>query len=283
MMSSPRWRTWPTCCAPTPGSVRCTARDGAAALRVLRAIADGIDAVFLDIRMRGLDGVVLGRLLSQFANPPRVVFVTAYEEHAVDAFEIKAEDYLLKPVRPERLAEAIRRVASRGVRRATPWAAPTTDTIPVELGGVTRFVASAEVRYVEAQGDYARLHTAERQPPGAHLAGHAGGALGRGRVRPGAPQPPGRGQAHRRAAHRLGPLRGPHRRRPRSRSAAGTPGSCATCCVRAARAVDGRSERRSRADRPRGRRVAPPTHAARVASDQPPDRRRPPPPLPGDP
>ncbi|WP_188187703.1 LytR/AlgR family response regulator transcription factor [Nonomuraea sp. SYSU D8015] len=142
-----------------------TARDGAAALRLLdRAIADGrpIDAVFLDIRMRGLDGVVLGRLLSQFANPPRVVFVTAYEEHAVDAFEIKAEDYLLKPVRPERLAEAIRRVA---VSADVPVEGSETDTIPVELGGVTRFVSSADVMYVEAQGDYARLHTAA----GSHL------------------------------------------------------------------------------------------------------------------
>ncbi|GAA3708424.1 LytTR family DNA-binding domain-containing protein [Nonomuraea antimicrobica] len=143
-----------------------TARDGAAALRLLdRAIADGrpIDAVFLDIRMRGLDGVVLGRLLSQFANPPRVVFVTAYEEHAVDAFEIKAEDYLLKPVRPERLAEAIRRVA---VSADVPVeGGGESDTIPVELGGVTRFVSSADVVYVEAQGDYARLHTAS----GSHL------------------------------------------------------------------------------------------------------------------
>ncbi|MEV0346110.1 LytTR family DNA-binding domain-containing protein [Nonomuraea sp. NPDC050680] len=137
-----------------------TARDGAAALKLLdRAIADGrpIDAVFLDIRMRGLDGVVLGRLLSQFANPPRVVFVTAYEEHAVDAFEIKAEDYLLKPVRPERLAEAIRRVA---VSADVPVELGESDTIPVELGGVTRFVSSADVVYVEAHGDYARLHTA---------------------------------------------------------------------------------------------------------------------------
>ncbi|MBB6348854.1 LytTR family DNA-binding domain-containing protein [Nonomuraea muscovyensis] len=142
-----------------------TARDGAAALRLLdRAIAEGrpIDAVFLDIRMRGLDGVVLGRLLSRFANPPRVVFVTAYEEHAVDAFEIKAEDYLLKPVRPERLAEAIRRVAASA---DVPVDAGESDTIPVELGGVTRFVSSADVVYVEAQGDYARLHTAT----GTHL------------------------------------------------------------------------------------------------------------------
>ncbi|MEV0586527.1 LytTR family DNA-binding domain-containing protein [Nonomuraea sp. NPDC050310] len=142
-----------------------TARDGAAALRLLdRAIAEGrpIEAVFLDIRMRGLDGVVLGRLLAQFANPPRVVFVTAYEEHAVDAFEIKAEDYLLKPVRPERLREAIRRVC---VSAEVPADPADADTIPVELGGVVRFVSSADVLYVEAQGDYARLHTAA----GSHL------------------------------------------------------------------------------------------------------------------
>ncbi|GII62381.1 DNA-binding response regulator [Sphaerisporangium krabiense] len=152
-----------------------TARDGASALKILdRAMADGrpIEAVFLDIRMRGLDGVVLGRLLTQFARPPRVVFVTAYEDHAVDAFEIKAEDYLLKPVRPERLAEAIRRVcaavpdAAPGLPQDDPArAVPDADTIPVELAGVTRFVASSDVRFVEAQGDYARLHT----PTGSHL------------------------------------------------------------------------------------------------------------------
>ena len=147
-----------------------TARDGASALKVLdRAMAEGkpIDAVFLDIRMRGLDGVVLGRLLTQFARPPKIVYVTAYDNHAVDAFEIKAEDYLLKPVRPERLAEAIRRVcaavADKDAGGGNP--APENDMIPVELGGVTRFVASSDVRYVEAQGDYARLHTAT----GSHL------------------------------------------------------------------------------------------------------------------
>ncbi|MFC4585456.1 LytR/AlgR family response regulator transcription factor [Sphaerisporangium corydalis] len=150
-----------------------TARDGASALKLLdRAMAEGrpVEAVFLDIRMRGLDGVVLGRLLAQFARPPRVVFVTAYEEHAVDAFEIKAEDYLLKPVRPERLAEAIRRVCAGvpdapGALEDPARPAPDAETIPVELAGVTRFVASSDVRYVEAQGDYARLHTAT----GSHL------------------------------------------------------------------------------------------------------------------
>jgi two-component system, LytTR family, response regulator LytT len=138
-----------------------TARDGAAALRCLdRALAEDrpVDAVFLDIRMPGLDGIVLGRLLSQFARPPKIVYVTAYEGHAVDAFEIKAEDYLLKPVRPERLAEAIRRVAQSTGTDSPAAAEP--EAVPVELAGVTRFLPAAEVHYIEAQGDYARLHTA---------------------------------------------------------------------------------------------------------------------------
>ncbi|MFI0357595.1 LytR/AlgR family response regulator transcription factor [Actinomadura sp. 9N407] len=156
----------------------CTARDGATALRQLdRALAEGrpFTAVFLDIRMPGLDGTVLGRVLAQFARAPHIVYVTAYEGHAVDAFEIKATDYILKPVRPERLAEAIRRVTERVSERAsagtgTPGGAGRTpeaepEPMPVELGGVTRFVAPAEVLYVEAQGDYARLHTAG----GSHL------------------------------------------------------------------------------------------------------------------
>ncbi|WP_344590984.1 LytTR family DNA-binding domain-containing protein [Actinomadura vinacea] len=148
-----------------------TARDGAAALRRLdRALAEGrpIAAVFLDIRMPGLDGTVLGRVLAQFARAPHIVYVTAYEGHAVDAFEIKATDYILKPVRPERLAEAIRRVSESadlaglgaGIAPAGAGSRPAEpEPMPVELGGVTRFVAPAEVLYVEAQGDYARLHT----------------------------------------------------------------------------------------------------------------------------
>ncbi|WP_141578964.1 LytTR family DNA-binding domain-containing protein [Actinomadura sp. WMMA1423] len=149
-----------------------TARDGAAALRKLdRALAEGrpVAAVFLDIRMPGLDGTVLGRVLAQFARAPQIVYVTAYEEHAVDAFEIKAADYILKPVRPERLAVAIRRVTEAvgedvGADGAAPEPAEP-EAMPVELGGVTRFVTPGEVLYVEAQGDYARLHT----PGGSHL------------------------------------------------------------------------------------------------------------------
>ncbi len=81
------------------------------ATEALRAVRIGnFDAVFLDVRMPGLDGLELARVLQQFRLSPIVVFVTAYDAHAVDAFEIAAADYLLKPVRKERLNEAMRRV-----------------------------------------------------------------------------------------------------------------------------------------------------------------------------
>jgi DNA-binding LytR/AlgR family response regulator len=74
----------------------------------------------------------------------------------VEAFDLHAVDYVLKPVREDRLAEAVRRVVEGGVRPT----ASGDEQIPVERGGVTRFVNRSEVTHVEAQGDYARLHTA---------------------------------------------------------------------------------------------------------------------------
>ena len=130
------------------------------ALRLLQE--RGVDAVFLDIRMPGLSGVDLARVLSRFKAPPPVVFVTAYDDHAVDAFELGAVDYVLKPVRDDRLTEAVRRVVGARAGGAT---SSVDDDIAVELGGVTRFVPRSSVRYVEAHGDYARLHT----PSGSHL------------------------------------------------------------------------------------------------------------------
>ncbi|MDP9820952.1 LytR/AlgR family response regulator transcription factor [Nocardioides massiliensis] len=143
---------------PRVGAVRAT--DSAA--EALRILQEGtVDGVFSDIRMPGLTGLDLARVLAQFKHPPPVVFVTAYDEHAVDAFELDVVDYVLKPVRPERLAEAVRRI----IDTRDTSAPDVDDTIAVELGGVTRFVSRADVRYVEAQGDYARLHTAS----GSHL------------------------------------------------------------------------------------------------------------------
>ncbi|MFD0147412.1 MULTISPECIES: LytR/AlgR family response regulator transcription factor [unclassified Streptomyces] len=136
--------------------------------RALEAGPDGdeaIDVVFLDIHMAGLTGLDLARLLAGFARPPLIVFVTAHEGFAVQAFDLKAVDYVLKPVRRERLAEAVRRVRELVHAPASPAAVAAPEQIPVELGGVTRFVAVDDIAYAEAQGDYARLHTDE----GSHL------------------------------------------------------------------------------------------------------------------
>lgn len=134
----------------------------ASGVEALQALEETrIDAVFLDIAMPGFSGLELARVLSRFEEPPAIVFVTAHYQHAVEAFEINVVDYLLKPVRSERARESVRRILAKDD-------APTTtedETIAVELGGVTRFIQRSDVRYVEAQGDYVRIHTAE----GGHL------------------------------------------------------------------------------------------------------------------
>jgi DNA-binding LytR/AlgR family response regulator len=127
-----------------------SATDG---LRILRETE--VDCVFLDIQMPGLTGLELAQVLSRFKSPPPIVFVTAHEAHAVDAFDLQAVDYVLKPVRADRLAEAVRRVVEEGDRAGGP---AQDSQVPVERGGVTRFLDRADITYVEAQGDYARLH-----------------------------------------------------------------------------------------------------------------------------
>ncbi|TCC04398.1 LytR/AlgR family response regulator transcription factor [Kribbella soli] len=144
---------------PRIGEIR-TASNGPDALKILQA--SDLDVVFCDIKMPGLDGIDLAKVLSKFASRPQIVFVTAYDEHAVAAFELEATDYVMKPVRPERLSQAIQRVISHGAPPALPSPEETDDeVIAVELAGVTRFVQRSTVRYVEAQGDYARLHTGQ--------------------------------------------------------------------------------------------------------------------------
>lgn len=136
------------------------AQSATAALELLQA--DDVDAVFMDIRMPGMDGLALGRVIGRFSAPPPIVFVTAYDSHAVDAFDIAAVDYLLKPIRAERLAESVTRVR-RHLETEMPKppaeAEVVDERIAVELGGVTRYVQRADIVYVEAQRDYVRLHT----------------------------------------------------------------------------------------------------------------------------
>jgi len=132
----------------------------------------GVEVVFLDIMMPGLDGLELAKTLPTIlSDPPVVVFVTA-NDRAIEAFDIGAVDYLTKPVNAERLANTTRRImqARREAAPSDTGAAgegPSGDeeVIPVELAGTTKLVPRSSVRWVEAQGDYARLHT----PEGSHL------------------------------------------------------------------------------------------------------------------
>jgi DNA-binding LytR/AlgR family response regulator len=140
-----------------------TAGDATEALRALRDL--DVDVVFLDIRMPGLDGMELARVLRRFARPPAIVFVTAYDNAAADAFDLGAVDYVRKPIQPSRLAEALRRVATALAVPAEARHEEEDLAIPVELAGTTRMLPRSSVRWVEAQGDYARLHTAD----GSHL------------------------------------------------------------------------------------------------------------------
>jgi DNA-binding LytR/AlgR family response regulator len=87
-----------------------TARSGAEALRMVTESAP--DAVFLDIRMPDVSGVDVARAVNRMPHAPALVFVTASDAHALDAFDLAAADYLLKPIRPERLREAVRRIAA---------------------------------------------------------------------------------------------------------------------------------------------------------------------------
>lgn len=130
------------------------ASSGSEALRALSS--ESVDAVFLDIHMPAVSGLDVARAISRSSKKPAVVFVTADEDCALEAFELAAVDYLLKPIRAERLARSVGRI-SELLRDG--GAAP--EMITVDQGGTTRMIRRDDVTYVQAQGDYARLHTAD--------------------------------------------------------------------------------------------------------------------------
>ncbi|MBI3978679.1 MAG: response regulator [Chloroflexi bacterium] len=127
------------------------------------------DVLFLDIRMPGLSGLDAMKVVNEARDHPVVVFVTAYEEHAVQAFDVAAADYLLKPVDAGRLKVTLERVAKR-----RPAGNPTDPggaeaiaiqraKLPVEQGGHTLLVRVADIRYVFVQGDYTYVKTRDEQ------------------------------------------------------------------------------------------------------------------------
>jgi DNA-binding LytR/AlgR family response regulator len=135
-----------------------TAGSGEAALAALGERP--FDAVFLDVRMPGLDGVGLGRVLRRFAAPPALVFVTAYDTAAVAAFELRALDYLLKPVGRARLEEALRRVADAREPGSSGAEAGDDEVLAVDdvRSGATRLLTRSSVLCLQAHGDYVRVH-----------------------------------------------------------------------------------------------------------------------------
>ena len=119
-----------------------------------------LDAVLLDIRMPGADGLALARVLSTMPKPPAVVFVTAHAEHAVSAFELEAVDYLTKPVRLERLQVALQKVDRQVQAQAGGPAAP--EVLLIQDRGRTERVPLDEVLYFKAELKYVTVRTAGR-------------------------------------------------------------------------------------------------------------------------
>jgi two-component system, LytTR family, response regulator len=118
------------------------------------------ELLFLDIQMPGGSGFdVLGRL----EDVPQVIFTTAYDEHAVRAFKVDALDYLLKPIEPARLAEALGRVRSSQAAR-TPRPDAILEQIFVRDGDRCWFVPLREVRLLSSEGNYIRLSWGKSQP-----------------------------------------------------------------------------------------------------------------------
>jgi len=127
------------------------------------------DAVLLDVHMPGQDGLCLAQTLQMLSRPPAVVFVTAHADHAVSAFELDAVDYLTKPVRLERLQQALAK-AQRALRPTGTVAAPppaqTTqpegETLVIQDRGRTERVPLSEVLYLKAEQKYVTVRTAAR-------------------------------------------------------------------------------------------------------------------------
>jgi DNA-binding LytR/AlgR family response regulator len=137
---------------------------------LLKASSQAYDAIFLDVRMPDLDGVELGRVLRRFASPPQLVFVSAYDSAAVDAFELRALDYVRKPVSRRRLEEALERVAAAveatepapgGDGRRPRGSAGESDMVAVSgaRGGSTRLIKRGAILYVQSHGDFVRIVT----------------------------------------------------------------------------------------------------------------------------
>jgi two-component system, LytTR family, response regulator AlgR len=122
------------------------------------------DAVLLDIHMPGDDGLTLARAIKLLQHQPAIVFITAHAEHAVEAFELTATDYLTKPVRLERLQNSLQKIEHfrKSIRRLEPdnLFTETTETLVVQERGITERIPLREILYLKAELKYISVRTA---------------------------------------------------------------------------------------------------------------------------
>jgi two-component system response regulator AlgR len=117
------------------------------------------DVVLLDIRMPGIDGLETARRVRQGERSPVLIFCTAYDEHALSAFDVEAVDYLVKPVRPERLRQALDRAARQLGASAGNTREPHLQT---RIRGEIRLIPLREVHYLLADAKYVEVHTGQQ-------------------------------------------------------------------------------------------------------------------------
>ncbi len=141
------------------------ASDGFEGIKLIHSLRP--DLVFLDIQMPKLTGLEMLELLT---DPPLVVFSTAYDQYAIDAFEKNAVDYLLKPFSRERLFKTLEKVkekfhahqdSSREIRALTSQAGLNQQRIVIKNGSKIEMIAHEEIYYMESYGDYVRIHSAQ--------------------------------------------------------------------------------------------------------------------------
>lgn len=152
------------CAAVMPLEVAGEAGDGHEALTVLNEHT--VDVVLLDIRMPGMDGIELARHLLKLAAPPAIIFTTAYDAYAVKAFELNAIDYLLKPIRAERLALALKKAITNNAVAAASLAqlAPKARThLSINERGRVVLVPVKDIVFLRAEQKYVTIKTLARE------------------------------------------------------------------------------------------------------------------------
>lgn len=163
-----RLRTLLSDCADSASGQRSVVAEASNAAETMALLSPtggrAFDLVLLDIHMPGQDGLALAHALQALPQPPAVVFVTAHADHAVSAFELDAVDYLTKPVRRERLQQALAK-ARRSSRNSPPAAAqslPEGETLLLQDRGRTERLPLAEVLYFKAEQKYVTVRTTTR-------------------------------------------------------------------------------------------------------------------------